>query len=89
MAKTLAGEWAELEQELPPTASSAQRADMRKAFYCGAYSLYSMLMKHLEQGEPGDYEPTEEDLKLMATIDAELVAFRSEMEAEAQRRPPT
>jgi hypothetical protein len=60
---------------LPPDASPTQRAEMRKAFFCGAQHLYASIMGILEPGA----EPTDKDLERMSLIHHELEAFRKEV----------
>lgn len=61
---------------VPPDAPEVQVREMRMAFMAGAEHLFSSIMVVLEAGE----EPTEADLKRIALIDAELRAFRAELQ---------
>lgn len=56
-------------------ASAVQLAEMRKAFFAGAQHLYASMMNVLDEGE----EPTDDDMRRMASIDAELEAFGNEL----------
>lgn len=67
---------------LAPTASSIQRAEMRKAFFAGAQHLFgSMLVATDPEGEP-----TEEDERRMTMIHRELAGFMKELQAEIVQR---
>lgn len=66
---------------IPPTASEGQISDMRIAYMGGAQHLWSSILSVLEP----DSEPTEKDMKRMSLIDAELRAFKAEMELRAAR----
>lgn len=64
---------------IPPTASEGQISDI--AYMGGAQHLWSSILSVLEP----DSEPTEKDMKRMSLIDAELRAFKAEMELRAAR----
>jgi hypothetical protein len=53
---------------------------MQKAFYAGAQHLWGSLMSGLDD----DREPTEQDERRMALIDAELEAFAERLAAEIE-----
>ena len=65
------------EQAIHPGAPNIQRSECRKAFYGGAVSLYSSIMTMLEPGA----EPTDNDLKMMDDLQAELEQFAAEAAA--------
>jgi hypothetical protein len=62
---------------LPATASDVQRECMRDSFYAGALVAFSTLTAEVS---PGD-EVSAEDMFLMVDLDAELDAFRKELDA--------
>jgi hypothetical protein len=62
---------------LPPTASSVQVSEMRKAYFSGAQHLFASITSALDD----DDEPTAEDLRRLELISAELRAFYDEMMA--------
>jgi hypothetical protein len=57
---------------IPKDAGSIQLQESRRAFYAGAWALYSLMMNHLESGT----EETPNDLALMAKLDAEMREFK-------------
>ena len=59
-------------------ASDVQISETRQAFYAGAALLFHSIMKILE---PGD-EPTDADLEVMTSIQAELDQFGVELDAK-------
>jgi hypothetical protein len=65
-------------------AGDVQRRSMRQAFYAGALVVFATLESQVSQGD----EITDADMDLMATIDAELRAFATELKrlAEASRK---
>ena len=60
-----------LHKVMPKGAGSVQIEETRRAFFAGAQHLFGSIMSMLEPGA----EPTENDLKRMDHIDAELKAF--------------
>lgn len=58
---------------LPADAPAVQLEEMRNAFFAGAQHLFTSIMAFLDVAA-GD-EPTEDDLRRMTLIDAELQAF--------------
>lgn len=63
---------------LPEDASEVQRDETRKAFFAGAQHLYASVMGMLEPGA----EPTMNDLRRMAAVDAELNQFVEQLKAQ-------
>lgn len=57
---------------IPITAGAVQRAEMRKAFFAGADSLFFLILAMLEPGA----EPTESDLAKMEVLHRELMEWR-------------
>lgn len=51
-----------------------QEQQLRQAFFCGAQHLYGTMMSIMDE----DKEPTDQDMKRMALIDAELESFLHE-----------
>lgn len=71
--KLLETEWMTFRNAvIPRDAGSAQLQDMRRAFYGGAWALYSLMMNSLDPGT----EDTPKDVELMAKLDAEMREFR-------------
>ena len=62
---------------ISPVASKVQRDEMRMAYFAGAQHLFSSIMSILD---PGSDQPTERDLARMDLIDAELIAFATDLE---------
>jgi hypothetical protein len=60
---------------IPVDASTVQRNETRIAFFAGAQHLFGSIMGVLE---PGDDEPTENDLRRMDLINKELDRFIKE-----------
>jgi hypothetical protein len=56
---------------IPKDAPPVQVVESRRAFFAGAWALYALQMNHLDE----DREPTEADLKFMASLDAEMRQF--------------
>jgi hypothetical protein len=56
---------------IPAGASEGQVSDMRIAFMSGAHHLFASIMSIMDP----ESEPTENDMRRMALIDAELQAF--------------
>lgn len=63
---------------IPLNAPPVQLEEMRNAFFAGAQHLFGSLMTILD---PGEVEPTDQDLARMDLIDAELKAFIAEYSA--------
>lgn len=61
---------------IPKEAGPVQRAESRKAFFAGAQHLFRMLTGELLEE---DEEPTDNDLKRIALIAAELDKFAHEV----------
>lgn len=77
--KVIEAGWISLQATvIPPTASSTQLKEMRKAFFAGAQHLYASIMSFLEEGQ----EATEKDLDRMALIHKELEEFVKELKEE-------
>lgn len=74
--KLIEGGWIGLRwMALPADADPIQLSEMRKAFFAGARHLLSSIMSTLDEGA----EPTDEDLRRMALIEAELDAFGDQL----------
>lgn len=72
----LAKEWQDFEAPvLPANAGDVQKIETRRAFYAGAAALFSGLLSILEPGA----EATENDLKVMDSIKAELDQFAADL----------
>jgi hypothetical protein len=63
------------EAVIPKQAPPVQITEMRRAFYAGAHSLLTTIMGLLEPGK----EPTENDLRMMHLIEAELTRFYTQV----------
>lgn len=61
-----------LEKVVPKTAGAVQIEETRRAFYAGAAQLFH----DINTGLDADQEVTENDVKRMESINAELRAFR-------------
>lgn len=61
---------------LPPDAPQTQLDRMREAFFAGAQHLLGSIMSILDPGE----EPTERDMRRMASIQRELEEFIRDFE---------
>lgn len=76
----LATEWRDYEiRVLPIDAPEVQRIETRRAFYAGAQSLFTGLINSLELGT----ESTDNDLKMMDSIKAELDKFLIDLQSGA------
>lgn len=62
---------------IPADAPQVQLDGMREAFFAGAQHLFSSIMGVLDAGE----DPTEDDLRRMSLIQAELDAFIADYSA--------
>lgn len=85
--RSLAEVWAKYEAKvIPHTAGEGQRRDVKNAFYAGAHTIWSIIMRNASDGD----QITEADEALMASLDGELQAFMTETlaraAASAQRR---
>jgi len=70
--KTIAAGWEAYRQRVVPAgASKVQIEETRNGFYAGAWHLLSSVMAGLSDGS----EPEPEDIALLDSIHAELVAF--------------
>ena len=58
---------------IPNNASSTQLSESRRAFYAGAWALYSLMMNNFEHGTEDE---TPKDLELMAKLDGEMRDFK-------------
>jgi len=80
MTFKLADEWRDFEiRVLPIDAPEVQRIEMRRAFYAGAHVLFCGLINILEPGT----EATDNDLKAMDSIKAELDQFLADVKGGA------
>lgn len=77
--RPLAEQWADFAEQVldGPNIGDVQRREMRRAFYAGAESLLRAVMLGLEPG----VEPTDEDIRRMEEIDADLKAFAEDVKA--------
>ena len=73
--KVIGGGWAAFELMTLQNASELQKREMRTAFFAGAQHLWSSIFAVMDS----DREPTEEDMRRMSLIDAELRKFYDEM----------
>jgi hypothetical protein len=72
----LADQWRDFEaRALPANVGEVQRIEMRRAFYAGAQALLGTLVNLFDS----DREPTENDLKAMDAIKAELDQFAADV----------
>lgn len=67
-----------MKSAIPPNAPPIQIREMRLAFMAGAQHLWSSIVTFLDP-ETHDGEPTEDDLRRVSLIAAELDRFREEM----------
>ncbi len=66
---------------MPDGASELQRTEMKRSFYAGAHTLFSILM---DESDDGDDEPTEENLHMMRDVQADIQQFVKDLrESEA------
>jgi hypothetical protein len=66
---------------IPADAPPTQLAEMRMAFMAGAQHLWGSIMGVLDPGA----EPTEQDMRRMDLIAAELAKFTTELRAKLER----
>lgn len=67
--RPVADAWASFERNVvPPSAGATQRQEMRLAFYAGAHSLFTSILKGLSPGA----EPQPSDLAMLDDISAEF-----------------
>lgn len=66
---------------IPANASEGQVSDMRMAYMGGAQHLFASIMAMLDP----DSDPTENDLRRMSLIAAELRAFEGELKLRAAK----
>ena len=77
-SRIIQGGWLGFAQiAVPVDASAAQVSDMRMSFYGGAQHLFSSIMNVMEKGD----EATENDMRRIANIAAELAAFEKAFRA--------
>lgn len=78
--KLIEAGWRSMELTVvPPSASPEQIDALRMAFYFGAQHLFASIMGIMEP----DREPTENDMRRMSQISAELDGFLAEMKGRA------
>lgn len=71
--KLLEAEWTTYRNKvIPKAAGSTQLTESRRAFYAGAWALYTLMMKHLEAGT----EETVNDLVFMEGLAREMEEFK-------------
>jgi hypothetical protein len=75
-----------LRAAVPPDAPPIQIDEMRNAFFAGAQHLFASLMTVLDRGE--DDEPSQDDLRRMDLIQAELQEFIDTFRATRLTPPP-
>lgn len=76
---TIKEEWESFETALLQDAGDIQRQEMRRAFYAGAQSFFSILTSSVSQTENPD-EVTEEDMNLLDALAKELEQFGKDVE---------
>ncbi len=74
--KLIADAWRDFEiKVIPLNAPDVQRTECRRAFYAGARTLLTGIVGMLD----ADKEPTEDDLKRMDAIQAELNQYQVDL----------
>ncbi len=68
------------EQCIPSTSPHVQVVESRRAFYAGAHTLFSEILASLSSGE----DATEDDLKMLDDLKAELDEFQQVLSRAAQ-----
>lgn len=68
-----------VKQVLPKNVSKVQREEMRRAFYGGAVSLFSLIVNSFDGGE----EATEADLQLMDDVKENFDDYARDMARKA------
>jgi hypothetical protein len=75
-------EWRELAAlTLPPDASIIQRMEMRKAFFAGAISMFSMIFSGLDPSSP---DMTSADESLLDDLSSEMEEYINQMKSQAE-----
>lgn len=71
--------WLDYEHTIldPIKADRIQRQETRRAFYCGAQSVFGGILSNLTPGE----EPQEADLTMLSDVQAEIDAFTALIKA--------
>lgn len=78
MKTLIADAWRDFEiQIVPLDASEVQRTECRRAFYAGAISMWSSLLSMLDPG----VDPTENDMKAMDGVKAEIDQYAEDLRA--------
>lgn len=76
--------WLVYHRELIPTAGAVQVAETEQAFYAGAQHLLGAIMGSLDEGD----DATDDDLRRMANIQAELDEFGERLGAKMLQPKP-
>jgi hypothetical protein len=75
---TLGDQWADFERRvLPASVGKIQRQEMRRAWYAGAATLFSLMAGGLD----ADHEPTDLDVAYLDSLNGELAAFAESVRA--------
>jgi hypothetical protein len=70
--RSLADEWNDFDRLIVPRdAPEVQRIEMRRAFYAGAATMFSLISGGLDS----DKEPTDLDVAYLETLNQELMEF--------------
>ena len=72
--KPIEAQWLEYSKVLPPNAGRVQVDETRRAFFAGAFVLFNTIMAQLDPGT----EATEDDLRRLDEINAELTTWADE-----------
>ncbi len=75
MAKRIEAGWLEYKKTIPANAHSVQVTETRRAFYAGAVIIFQALVNGVSAGP----DPQNEDLRMMADMQAEIDAFLREI----------
>jgi hypothetical protein len=71
--ETMAEMWDDLRAKtIPRDASAIQIAEMRNAFYAGAFYLFNWFMEQMGEGPE---EATDADMDKLSAIEAEIAAY--------------
>jgi hypothetical protein len=72
--KPIEAQWLKYSKVLPPDAGRIQVDETRRAFFTGAFVLFNTMMAQLDPGT----EATEDDLRRLDEINAELTTWADE-----------
>lgn len=77
--KTLEDQWRSFsELVIPPGASLMQHRDMRRCFYGGAKAMFDLFY---QIAQPGQEDPTPEEMAAVSRVEVELIQFIEDFEA--------